>query len=333
MGEFVGDDRGHTPPPTLGGRRRIDEQRLLAEGDEAGVLHGTRRKLEQGSGVELREGERNAEVPLEDGDDLGVHPQAFLEQRPATLGRHPTQGHRRLRSLQKIALAHVEGDEIGRKGPCRLEPHRLPSLTSLLLRRGGRIGEGDHRPRHGQADLEGRLEAGLVEAGEGLARVGHLELRVGVPPRTVGRPVQAGEMRIEGRCPHGMDHRRTFGERLGEADEDPARIRRGHLGRDAFHPGLHPPSGLFHPQGERLHRRRMEIEAVGLALHREIDLALPLKGLLCGIDGEVQTVGGRADQVVGKLGLGQSGRGRGRRGRRWGGGRPGRGSRATGCKE
>ncbi len=176
VGHLVGDDHGAGLPLGVGDGGAVDE--LVAEGDQAGVLHGARVELgDEGLvvGVEgvglvellvvavvarVRDGEEFFGVGVQVGGEGAAAVEA--EGQAAVLGAHGVPG------------AGGDGDEVGGDQRCGC---RLPYAVGLF---GDAVGEDG--PALGGLDgqLEDGLEVGLVEGGEDALDVVQEQLGVDV---------------------------------------------------------------------------------------------------------------------------------------------------------
>ena len=199
---LVGDHVGHALELAVRGGALVDQERGLAEGDRAEVLHRSGGEIRDRQEVELVARVRQAVVALEEaqrGDrDLvteGGEP-PLARHAPDAHGRRP---HRdRVRRLQ---LADDEGHEIGRHLHRVRERHGLAPAGDPLALDGGVRHRGELRVDH-EGDREHGLELGLVPARKRAAGVGGLELRGGHEPHLaarilVARPVKAAELVVQ----------------------------------------------------------------------------------------------------------------------------------------
>ena len=154
VGELVGDDVGDVLQLGLGGRRRVDEQDALAEGDAAEVLHGP--------GGEV--GQRRRGRPCRPGRGCRSSPGTSAGRTAPTSRakpvRCPLPGHVDEAQRDAVDVDRVgdlerpddEGDEVGRHG------HRVGEADA----RGapsGRASRGDLRPVGDGQEVVGRRRA------------------------------------------------------------------------------------------------------------------------------------------------------------------------------
>ena len=184
-------------PLRLGGRGALGVGGDGGEpiGDGAGVLHRAGLEVRHADRVDLGVRVRDRGVVLEVLERAGVgvaRVDALVRHAPRQEDAHrPTGG--RLRHRRRLVGADGVGDQV------RRDRRRLRELD--LLAAAAEVGLARHRPvrdRHQvRGDIEGQgeagLELGLVEAGEGAAGVGGLELGGGVAGAVLRRAVEAAQ--------------------------------------------------------------------------------------------------------------------------------------------
>ena len=225
--QLVGD---HLRDPLLHRQRRgggIGQQRHLAEGDGARVLHRARLEVGDADLIELAERVGEAEVVLEPRQD--GRGRLLSERREVTfLGGGP--GADRDVADADDGARHDrpddEGDEVRRKRRRRREGDPPAAAPVALVAGGDAVRERDRvgrNARHG--DPPDRLESRLVEAGEDAARVGCLELR---DSQRAG-PIKPAQTGAEGPCVGERQLRGAGRQRLakGERDGLAGRVDRG----------------------------------------------------------------------------------------------------------
>ena len=168
-------------------RRRIlvEQQQPVAEGDQTGVLHRTGGEVRRGKYVELVPRIAEAVIVLQRMDDARSFAEYMRHAMRLARGGNAAQWQRggaigvrrNVRPLGDIPRTHAECHQIGRQRQRLCKRQRLPTVAGrhffhLLGIRHRRVGRG-----YRQADIERRLEAGLVEAREGEARADRLHLR------------------------------------------------------------------------------------------------------------------------------------------------------------
>ena len=201
MRELVGDDLGAGATLIHRRGRRIDEDEVVAERDGAGVLHAAPGEVGHRDDVELAERVADAEVGLERRDELLRARERFLHGHAFALHGDGAQGHwhgahrvgRDFTSVDDVEIADREGHEVSGQLLGDLEVRGLQRAVFLLTVDGG-VGHGHVLTARGERDVEGRLEARLVEAREHQARRDRLELGEGVALVTGADGVEALEV-------------------------------------------------------------------------------------------------------------------------------------------
>ena len=152
----------------VGRRRLVDQQRGLAEGDRAQVLHGARREVGDRQQVELVARVRHAVVALEEVEAEGAGRPGVA--RPG--GACPARTRRGAAScptmhrLGRLELADDERDQVGGHPDGVGERHRPPAGARRLLADGRGVRDRGVAVGHHQRHAEHRLEGGLVPARE-----------------------------------------------------------------------------------------------------------------------------------------------------------------------
>ncbi len=301
--------RDHLGDPLLlreRGGLRVEEQRDLAVGDEAGVLHRARLELRQADLVELPERVRDPEVVLEprqylDRDVLPESRERELRRLRERADRDTAHGERRVR----VHLPEHERDEVGRERR-RLREADAPAAAEVLFAHRCSVREDDDALRRLDRELPGRLEAGLVEAGEDAPRIGGLELRRGEP---VARGVEAAEPVGHAARPAELERRGAARERRREAHDDRlARGRGDDLDRVQVAAADPQPRAGDVELGAVEHDLRARLDEL------QVDADRSGEPPSVEVDGEHRVVRGRADvegkpevSVVGRVGHGTSG--------------------------
>ena len=163
--------------------------------DRAWVLHRSRLEVGQPDRVDLRVGIGDAGVVLEvaerphvrvtcvhaAGGEPGWHPHAH---------RCAPRGRRRRRGLERSG---EEGHEVGRDLRQAGEPRGRAAVAEVALQVRRCVRERDQAGRPRDLELPGRLELGLVEAGQRPPGVGRLELGRRVALLAACRAVQTAE--------------------------------------------------------------------------------------------------------------------------------------------
>jgi hypothetical protein len=226
------------------GRRRAEahaepgvrQHMLHARGDEAGVLHRAvgHQRRDGGDQIELGVRVRHVEVGLEPLDCAPHHARDVGAVR--RLASRDEEAHRDLPASGAAAVDDVEPadgerDEVrGQRAGRREAHHAQPALAALggdRRVRGGQLVLGDP-----QGDRPRRLEAGLVEAGEGLPRVGRLEVGVEVGLAVERAGEDAGAAPLVDGAAVGDDHgRRARPDGGVDVEPEPARCDRARLRR------------------------------------------------------------------------------------------------------
>ncbi len=198
---LVQDDVG---PGLVGGVGHLGaEDELLAEGDQARVLHRADVVLRYERLVVLAEGVRVVELVVEevqallgDGEDL-VRVEVLRQRGPAHRGQRDLQAAAVRQQPAVVVPGDVvrPGDDGGDVAGDARRRGEAPGQRVALgdgVATGGGVGE--HRPvgRRGHREAVRRLQVGLLEGGEHPARVGGLVLgvEVGLAVDRVGEPVQ-----------------------------------------------------------------------------------------------------------------------------------------------
>jgi hypothetical protein len=192
VGQLVRHHARVTALPAGGDLVRLLQKDAGRVGDQARVLHRPE-EARQGDAVELAVRVGHAEVllePVQQGGDalfgvLGLAGAAPGDDdaRRGVAAADPAE-------VDDLERTGGERDQVGRQRLGLTEGEgALAAFAGLLEHRG--VGEGQILGRHGHGDLERHLEAGLVEAGEGAARRGRLELGVQIPLAPVLLPEDA----------------------------------------------------------------------------------------------------------------------------------------------
>ena len=180
MGQFVTNHRGHGLQLPLVGLVRVDQQEDLAERDAAQVLHGAESEVGQGDQVDLSS------------RYLQVVP---VGKPPKRVGGH-LQGERRLVApprrvddpdwhavhvdrLGRLERPDHEGHQVGGQGDGVDERHPVGAVAQWGTRGLGTVGDGQQVLGDDQRHPERGFHVWLVEAREGPAGVGGLELGCG----------------------------------------------------------------------------------------------------------------------------------------------------------
>ena len=114
VGELVRDDVGH--PLELGPRRlgRVDQERGVAEGDAAEVLHGAGHEVRDGDEVHLLARVRDVEVLGEEAQREGADLEGELGQAALAGGAHdPERNAVDVDRLGGLQLSDDEGHQVG----------------------------------------------------------------------------------------------------------------------------------------------------------------------------------------------------------------------------
>ncbi len=280
------------------GRLLVEEKEAVGERHRAGVLHRAPLVRDRDD-VELVVRVLDPEELLEHREDL-----AGVRERVRDLLPVPLHGHaaERERALADGVRRHIEGgddverpdrkrDQVAREreGRREVDAERAgfgPPVDLLRVR--DRLGV----DRNDERRFERDLEAGLVEAGEGVAGGDRLELRERVRNAPLGHLVEPLELGPERRVVLDVKLRFPGRERLRE--------------RERHHPGviaLEPcPLDLGSPFGDRRHARRVEAFTVEphhapRLVERDRDLDHAREALLLRVDVELEALRGRARVV------------------------------------
>ena len=157
---------------------RVDEQHGLAEGDAAQVLHGPEGEVGDGHEVELVGRVGDAEVVGEEPQGVGGR----LEGEGGEVAPCPGRGRRApacpatSTGVGGLERAHDEGHQVGGHDHGVGEADPAPAAGQRASLDLGAVGVGRQPVGDDEGDREDRLAVGLVEAGEGPAGVGRLEL-------------------------------------------------------------------------------------------------------------------------------------------------------------
>ncbi len=175
---FVRDHVGDALELAVRGRGFVHEQRVLAEGDGAQVLHRARCEVGDGEEIDLVARVRQAVVAFEELErersDREREPREVLLARHAPDPEWRPTDHDRVRRLQ---LADHEGHEVGRHPDAVGEGDGLAPVAQRFFPDHRAIGDRGEVVRDDQGDAEDRLEGGLVPARESPPRIRGLELR------------------------------------------------------------------------------------------------------------------------------------------------------------
>jgi hypothetical protein len=217
----VGDDALGVQALVLGRGVAVQEQEALAKRDQPHVLHRAGPEVRHRHQIQLLVGVGPPEPRGQRGQDLRGPRQRPRRHRAQPLGRDDPQRHARDRVRARrhdVEVADGERDQVGRQRRRRLELEAQPPVGVGGAPRLGPVGQRHHPGRHAQRRRERRLEARLVEADEGLARLQRLELRVGVcvvADRDAVQPHRhLGQRRVELEA----QHRRARLQRRGERE-------------------------------------------------------------------------------------------------------------------
>ena len=175
------------------------EQVLVAEGDAPGVLHRAGVELGHEDLVVGTEGVGHSERLLEHleaalgGAEDAVRVE-MLDQRLAAGHRRGDLTRRRLdRGTDHVVLASHQGCDVGRHDRGDLVLEAAETVSDVLWRDAGRVGEDFPVAGREHSELEGRLLVWLLEVGVHASRVGRLELgvQIGLAVGWVDEAVQA----------------------------------------------------------------------------------------------------------------------------------------------
>ena len=182
---------------------RVVQQRGLAVGDRAPVLHRTRGEVRHGDVVHLRQGIRDAEVVVH----VAERGDAVLQREPAQLLLTARRPDPHERAVVRVALdaRHVAHDEREQVGGHRGRTFERDGLASARGRPGGsdgHVGDGLQLLRHDQRDVERCLHLGFVPAGECAPGVRCLELRrrettLNAVAAHIGAAVEAAQLVVQ----------------------------------------------------------------------------------------------------------------------------------------
>ena len=192
-----------------------------------------------------------------------------------------------------------EGDQVGGHdhGGGEAHPALAAGLGGLLCDRA--VGVGGEALVHHEGDLEGRLELGLVEAGEGPPGVGRLHLRGGddvVRSGLVGEggPVEAVQLVVEDPGEGEMQGGRPGGKGFGEGEGGPLLVGvEGDAGRGQGVPAVGVP-GVELGEGD-LELGGVEDDRGDRVLDGEVDLDVAGEGGRREVGSEHQAVGAGPD--------------------------------------
>ncbi len=191
----------------VGRRIGIEQQQPVAEGDQARVFHGAGGEVRRGEQVELVPRIAEAVVILQRVDDARCFAQHVLHAMALTLGRDAAQlqrlfailGRRDVRALHDVPRAHTKCHQVRRQRLGGGEGQRLPSIARFFFLYLLGIGHAHFVVGDGQANIERRLEAGLVETGKRVARADRFHLRHRIRLALVTHLVQALQLQVERR--------------------------------------------------------------------------------------------------------------------------------------
>ncbi len=190
VGHLVGDGHGHVLAVLLGGVFRVDQQVALEVEDRPPVLHGAK-AARAGGGHQVQLGQRigDAEIVvvvaqqgagLAEGEarlDALAAPHDHADVDTPDLAADPLQ------------VPHRQEHQIGRHLRRGLEDHPLEAAGQRLHLGDRRVGDGHLAGRRHHAELEARLDPGIVPERREAAGVGVLELGDQHPPGPGGRVV------------------------------------------------------------------------------------------------------------------------------------------------
>ncbi|GJC83687.1 hypothetical protein ColLi_06525 [Colletotrichum liriopes] len=182
VSQLVGDDVGDAVAVPRLGRLLVEEDGGGAVGDETPVLHGAVGELVDSEQVGLGEGVLDAEDVGEEVNDAGRVPQGPAALLLEAAGGVDADGQLLAvvaalgELLDVLEVADGPGEEVGAHLGAGLEGDELPAVLGLLGVLDGHVAEGDLVVGDLNLKVEGGLEVGLVEAGEGAAGVAGLEL-------------------------------------------------------------------------------------------------------------------------------------------------------------
>jgi hypothetical protein len=188
VGKLVGDVDHHVLPLRRGGSGRVHQERRLAVGDQAGVLHRPGLEVRNRHVVQLLVGEGKPEPLLEHHQQIraGLHRVGELGA-AAVGGQSPdlegvltdgVGGQRRGR--HHVEVPHREGHQVAgqRRGGPEADPGELAGCGTVELRS---VGHRHCLAGDEEGEVPGNLHPWLVEAGEGPPGIHRLELGEGVP--------------------------------------------------------------------------------------------------------------------------------------------------------
>ena len=203
VGQLVRDHVGHALELRPGRLVLVDEERRVAEGDAAQVLHGAGGEVRDGDEVHLLARVGDVEVVGEEAQRERADLEGELGQGLLPGRADHAEGHTvDVDGLGRLELADDEGHQVGRhlhrggEADAALRPDLVGSDD-------GRIGNGVDVGVHDEGDLEHRLAVRLVEAGEappgvhGLELGGRDGLRLAVGAG-VGGAVEPAQLVVEG---------------------------------------------------------------------------------------------------------------------------------------
>jgi len=286
VGELVRDHLGH---PLLHGERRggrIGEQRHLAEGDGAGVLHGAGLEVGDADLVELAERVGEAEVVLEPRQHR--RRRLLREGREVALLVRGPGAHGDTAHVDRLAGHHRadhQRDEVGRQRRRRREADPPAAAAVVFIEDDHAVRDrGGPRGDAGDGHLPDGLEGRLVEAGEQPARVGGLELCDGEGAGAV----QAAQPRAE-RAPVGDAELGRGRKVLRERQRDGLALGVRGRGRGARRPGGSAELGRGHLQPDAVER-----DDAPRAVQRQRDGHRPLEAIGVEVEAQVGVVPGRS---------------------------------------
>ena len=200
---LVGDHVGDALELAVRGGALVHQQRRLAEGDRAEVLHRPGREVRDRQEIELVARVRQAVIVLEEAE-RGDRDLVTEGGEPA-LARHAPDAHRRLAHQDGVGRLQLADDERHEVGGHLHRVRERDDLASALdpLADDGRVRHGRERRVDHERHREHGLEVRLVPARKRAAGVGPFELRGGHEPDLavrilVARPVEAAELVVQG---------------------------------------------------------------------------------------------------------------------------------------
>ena len=159
---------------------RVDQQVRLAVGDAAKVLHGAGLKVRQRDHVQLGHGVLDAKIVVVIMENILRRFHGELRILHLVRGRTGTDRHPIGAAFGALEVSHQEGDEVGRHLRRRCELQGVLARSSRRI--GNLVGVRYDRIRRidRESDVVGRLQCGLIKAGERAPGVGRFELGHGI---------------------------------------------------------------------------------------------------------------------------------------------------------